>query len=63
MQDNFWIMINYKFVFKKYISIFPLWKSNDFFLFSKKVQYWKQSTNTANIVPLSPNQIADIFSC
>ena len=25
-------------------------------------KYWKQSTNTANIVLLSANQISDIFS-
>ena len=29
----------------------------------KEYKYWKQSTNTANIVLLSANQIADIFSC
>ena len=39
------------------------------FLFSffsylvKEYKYWKQSTNTANIVLFSANQIADIFSC
>ena len=35
-----------------------------FFVFSylvKEYKYWKQSTNTANIVLLSANQIADIF--
>ena len=30
---------------------------------AKEYKYWKQSTNTANIVLLSANQIADIFSC
>ena len=29
----------------------------------KEYKYWKQSTNTANIVLLSANQIVDIFSC
>ena len=29
----------------------------------KEYKYWKQSTNTANIVFLSANQIEDIFSC
>ena len=29
----------------------------------KEFKYSKQSTNTANIVLLSANQIADIFSC
>ena len=29
----------------------------------KQYKYWKQSKNTANIVLLSVNQIADIFSC
>ena len=33
-----------------------------FFYLVKKYKYWKQSTNTANIVLLSANQIADIFS-
>ena len=28
----------------------------------KEYKYWKQSANTANIVLLSANQIADIFS-
>ena len=30
---------------------------------AKEYKYWKQSTNTANIVLLSANQIADIFPC
>ena len=30
---------------------------------AKEYKYWKQGTNTANIVILSANQIADIFSC
>ena len=34
-----------------------------FFCLVKEYKYWKQSRNTANIVLLSPNQIADIFSC
>ena len=29
----------------------------------KDYKYWKQTTNTANIVLLSANQIVDIFSC
>ena len=28
----------------------------------KEYKYWKQSTNTANIVLLLANQVADIFS-
>ena len=60
-------MINYQFVFNEYISIFPLRKSNVVFsVFSylvKEFKYWKQSTNTANIVLLSCSQIVDIFSC
>ena len=55
-------MINYLFVFNEYISIFPLRKSNvDFFYLVKEYKYWKQSTNTANILLLWANQIADIF--
>ena len=33
------------------------------YFFSYLVKEYKQSTNTANIVLLSANQIADIFSC
>ena len=29
----------------------------------KEYKYWKQGRNTANILLLSANQIADIFSC
>ena len=29
----------------------------------KEYKYWKQSTNKANIVLISADQIADIFSC
>ena len=29
----------------------------------KEYKYWKQSTNTADIVLLSANEIADTFSC
>ena len=29
----------------------------------KEYKYWKQSTNAANFVLLSANQITDIFSC
>ena len=57
-------MINDKFVFNEYISIFLLQKLNvDFFYLVKEYKYRKQSTNTTNIVLLSPNQIVDIFSC
>ena len=57
-------MINCEFVFNDYISIFPLWKSKaDFFYLVKEYKYWKQSISMFNIVLLSPNQIADIFSC
>ena len=57
-------MINDKFVFNEYISIFLLQKSNvDFFYLVKEYKYRKQTTNTTNIVLLSPNQIVDIFSC
>ena len=48
----------------EYIFIFRLRKSNvDFFYLVKEYKYWKQNTNTANIVLLSVNQIADIFPC
>ena len=30
---------------------------------AKEYKYWKQGTNTADIVLLSAKQIADIFSC
>ena len=47
------------------MSIFPRRKSNVvFFVFSylvKEYKYRKQSTNTANVVLLSANQIAYIF--
>ena len=33
-----------------------------FFYLVRELKYGKQSTNTANIVLLSPNEIADIFS-
>ena len=57
-------MINDKFVFNEYISIFLLHKLNfDFFYLVKEYKYRKQSTNTTNTVLLSPNQIVDIFSC
>ena len=34
---------------------------NFYFFLAKEYKYWKQSTNTASIVLLSANQIADIF--
>ena len=34
-----------------------------FFYLVKELKYGKQSTNTANIILLSPNEIADIFLC
>ena len=59
-------MINYKFAFYGFISFFRY--GNRVLIFFKYYlvkgyKYWKQSTNTANIVLLPANQIADIFSC
>ena len=46
-----------KFLFFRYRT----WMLDFFSCLVKEYKYWKQSTNTANIVPLSANQIADIF--
>ena len=56
-------MINYEFVSNECIFIFPPRKLNVafFFYLVKEYQYQIQSTNTANIVLLSANQIAEIF--
>ena len=41
---------------------YGIWMLYFFSYLVKQYKYWKQSTNTANIVLLLANQVADIFS-
>ena len=60
---NFLLIMNYKFILNEYISIFLLRNSNVVFFsyLVKEYKYWKKSTNTANIVLLSADQLTYIF--
>ena len=55
-------MINYKCVFKKYISIFPLWKSNDFFYLAKEYNIENRVQIRPILYPSHPIRL-QIFFC